>query len=55
MLRKFKSIGVRFRQVARLPGGTRTIRMDGPRKAAGEDARHFRVALRRRHGLGPGV
>lgn len=55
MLRKFKSIGVGFRQVARLPGGTRTFRMDGPREAAGEYARHFRVALRGCHGLGPGV
>jgi hypothetical protein len=52
MLRKFKSIGVRFRQVARLPGGTRTFRMDGPREAESEDARHFGVALRGRHGLG---
>lgn len=55
MLRKFKSLGVRFRQVARLPGGTRTFRMDGPRDAESEDGRHFGIALRGRHGLGPGV
>jgi hypothetical protein len=51
MLRKFKSLGVRFRQVARLPGGTRTIRMDGTREAESEDARHFCVTFRGRHGL----
>ena len=51
MLRKFKSIGVRFRQIAWLPGGTRTFRMDGPCEAEREDARDFGVALRGRHGL----
>jgi len=54
MLRKFKSIGVRFRQVAWLPGGMRSggaFRMDGPCEAEREDAHDFGVALRGRHGL----
>jgi hypothetical protein len=46
MLRRFKSTNRRFRRLVDVPGGTRTLCMNGSHQAAGQDARDFGVALR---------